>query len=258
MRSRCKIASGDKLTCTTCHDPHGSPSQEERVSYFRGKCLNCHTGQRMAAEHHPEQQDCAVCHMPTSATTDISHEQLTDHNIRRLPSSGQLRLSTPMEGSYRLVPVGTEKPGDREFGLAYSQAGLRGNQQALQLARQLLQRAEAAGADDAELHSQLGLIEQISGHLPNAQKEYDLALVEDPDNSTALGNKAVLDASSGRAAEAIRLLQRVVLNDPSKVSASLNLAFMECVAGDKESARNILSSLRRFSPDNPALQGFIH
>jgi predicted CXXCH cytochrome family protein len=258
LRSRCKIVSGDKLTCTTCHDPHGTPPESNRVAYFRDKCLGCHTGQRMALEHHPEQRDCAVCHMPTSATTDISHEQLTDHRIQRSPSSVQLRLSTPMEGPYRLMPVGATKAGDRELGLAYSQAALRGSQDARQLARQLLQRAEAAGADDAELHSQLGLIEQMSGHLSIAQTEYDLALLKDPDNSTALGNKAVLEASSGRAADAIHLLQRVVQNDPSQVAASLNLAFMECVAGDREGARKVLSNLSRFSPDNGTLQVFIH
>ena len=87
LRSACKVASGDKLTCTTCHDPHSSPSAEERVSYFRNKCLTCHTGPRMAAGHHPEQKDCAVCHMPTREPTDISHEQATDHNIQRRPST---------------------------------------------------------------------------------------------------------------------------------------------------------------------------
>ncbi len=45
LRSACKRASGDKLTCTTCHDPHFSPSAAERVSFYRSKCLACHTGE---------------------------------------------------------------------------------------------------------------------------------------------------------------------------------------------------------------------
>ena len=167
LRSRCKIGSGDKLTCITCHDPHGSPSEAERVSFFRNKCLACHTGEKIAVRHHPEQQDCAVCHMPTRKTTDISHEQTTDHNIQRIPSAapsaGQLSLTTlgePAPPAFRLLPVGNIVPGDRETGLAYAQSALRGNRDARQQALQLLHSAEVAGVDDAELHAQLGLMEQ--------------------------------------------------------------------------------------------------
>jgi predicted CXXCH cytochrome family protein len=272
LRSRCKIASGDKLTCTTCHDPHGSPSESERVAYFRSKCLTCHNTPQIALNHHPEQQDCAVCHMPARKTSDISHEQTTDHDIQRYPfektsePTSQLHLTTlgdTAAPSYSLVPVGNIKSsnlGDhgRALGLAYAQAALSGNESALRQALPLLLRAEASGANDAELHAQLGLIEQLSRQYSAAFKEYGLALAVDPGNTTALGNKAVLLASSGQAPEAMRLLQLVVHDDPSQSSASLNLAFMQCVSGDPASAHATLESLRRFSPDDPALQTFLH
>ena len=268
LRSPCKRASGDKLTCTTCHDPHGSPSESERVSYFRSKCLACHTDPKIATEHHPEQQDCAVCHMPTRKTSDISHEQTTDHNIQAIPveSVSPLRLATLGEfdaPAYSLVPVShlkanDVKAGDRETGLAYAQAALSGNESARRQALPLLLSAEAAGAKDAELHAQLGLIEQLSHQYAAAVKEYDLALATDPGNTTALGNKAVILASSGHAPDAMRLLQQVVRDDPSQTSASLNLAFMQCISGNQTAARSTLESLRRFSPDDPALQAFLH
>jgi Flp pilus assembly protein TadD len=257
LRSKCKIASGDKMTCTTCHDPHGSPSEADRVAWFRGKCLACHTGEKMAVEHHPEQQDCAVCHMPTRKTMDISHEQTIDHDIRRMPSTTQLTLSSLGEDRDSLVPVGKSSPGEREFGLAYAQAGERGDKDAREKALHLLASAEAAGADDPELHSRLGLMEQLSGLLPDARREYDRAIAEDPYNNTALGNQAVLLATAGKTAEAIRLLQQVVHNDPSQTSASLNLAFIECRLGKPQTAAEILASLKRFSPDDPALQTFL-
>jgi len=258
LRSACKVASGDKLTCTTCHDPHSSPSPEERVSYFRGKCLTCHIGPKMATEHHPEQKDCAACHMPTREPTDISHEQATDHNIQSRPSTAAstLRLAD-LENSIELVPVGNVSAGDRELGLAYAQLAEHGNQRAREKAFRLLGEAEKGGASDVQLHTQLGFIEQMSGDKTRARKEYMDALTEDLYETTALGNLAVLDATSGRTADAVNLLQRVVDADPSQMAAGLNLAFIDCRIGDKKKALEILTGLSQFNPDDPTLRNFL-
>jgi predicted CXXCH cytochrome family protein len=258
LRSACKVASGDKLTCTTCHDPHSSPSAEEHVSYFRNKCLTCHNDPKMATGHHPEQKDCAACHMPTREPTDISHEQATDHNIQRRPTitTSPLRLKD-LEVSDELLPVGSISAGDREFGLAYAQLAEHGNQKAGEKAFRLLQKAEKAGASDVQFHTQFGFIEQMSGDRTSARKEYEDALKEDPYDATALGNLAVLDAASGRTTDAVNLLQRVVDADPSQMAAGLNLAFIECRIGDKKKALEILTGLSRFNPDDPMLHKFL-
>ena len=88
LQSECRKKSGDRMTCTTCHDPHGSPSAEERVAFYRQRCLNCHGssaagGTGFAVSHHPENPDCVACHMARAASTDIAHEQVTDHLIRK-------------------------------------------------------------------------------------------------------------------------------------------------------------------------------
>ena len=41
--SKCYRASGGRLSCITCHDPHVQPAREEAPVYFNAKCLNCHT-----------------------------------------------------------------------------------------------------------------------------------------------------------------------------------------------------------------------
>ena len=218
----------------------------------------CHTGSRMATGHHPEQKDCAACHMPTREPTDISHEQATDHNIQRRTST---TVSTPrlraLVESDELLSVGNVSAGDRELGLAYAQLAEQGNQEARDKAVHLLRKAERDGANDAQLHTQLGFIEQISGDKMSARKEYADALIEDPDEATALGNLAVLDAASGRTANAVSLLQRVVDTDPSQMAAGLNLAFIECRIGNKKKALDILTGLSRFNPDDPTLRKFL-
>jgi Flp pilus assembly protein TadD len=257
LRSACKLASGDKLTCTTCHDPHSKPGPEERIKYFRDRCLTCHTGTKMATAHHPEQKDCAACHMPTREAADISHEQATDHNIQRRPRSTAASRFLEASEEDNLAPVGKVSTGDREMGLAYAQLAENGNQKDAEKALRLLLRAEKSGASDVELHTKLGFIEQMSGDKSDARKEYADSLKEDPYDATALGNLAVLDAVSGRTAEAVSLLQRAVDADPSQITAGLNLAFIECRVGNKKKALQILTELTRFDPDDPTLRKFL-
>ncbi len=116
--SACKKASGDRLTCTTCHDPHGSPGPEERVGFYRAKCLGCHSQGGFAASHHPENPDCTECHMGRPPANDIAHEQLTDHWIKKRISPK--RVAAANKGQLEAVE-GTAPGGDRDLGLAYAQ-----------------------------------------------------------------------------------------------------------------------------------------
>ncbi len=255
LRSACKRASGDKLTCTTCHDPHKSPEPAERVAFFRAKCLTCHTGTAMATQHHPEQQDCANCHMPTRKTLDISHEQLTDHDIEARTIN--LKTLGASVRSPELAPVGNAHASDREEGLAYAQLAQRGERNAGEHALQLLQKAANAGDDDAELHEQLGFLLQRAGDFNGALKEYSAALRRNFLDTTAAANLAVLDAGKGRVGEAIRLLQQVVAEDPAQTAAGLNLAFLECKSGRKAEAEDVVRKMLTFNPDSNAAHTFL-
>ena len=248
LQSACKRSSGDRLTCTTCHDPHSSPPPEKRVEFFRGKCLSCHTGAAIATSHHPEQRDCAVCHMPTRDTTDISHAQVTDHNIERFPVANNVR-----DGE-TLVPVGNFAADDRDLGLAYAQLAQHGNRKAGERALGLLSGAEKAGSSDEQLHLNLGFLDQISGHADEARSEYALALEGDPQDVAALSNLAVLNAVGGNLQGSLRMLQQVVTEDPSQTSAGLNLAFLQCSLGQVAEAQQTLARARALDPDSPQLR----
>lgn len=257
LRSACKVASGNKLTCITCHDPHYSPGATERVEYFRSKCLMCHTGTTMATKHHPEQRDCAACHMPTLVTTDISHEQKTDHDIQAHPRHISASRQAADSRTIDLIPVGHASVGDRELGLAYAEMAERGSQAAGEKALPLLRSAETHGADDAEMHTQLGFLDQVSGDLAGAKKEYADALQKNAHDESAAGDLAILDLRSGEAGEAIALLQSVISADPSQMAAGMDLAFVECRLNHKSSARQILQNLLGLNPDDPELRQFL-
>ena len=249
LQSECKRKSGDKLTCTTCHDPHHSPAPGERVSYFRSKCLACHGEASFLRTHHPEVPDCASCHMPREKTENVAHEQVTDHRIQRPSVPSLERPAAPQEV---LAQVGGGRAGDRDLGLAYFQLSEQGDRQAGQKAMLFLKQAERSGgqAADPDLHTALGLLEHLSGNSQAAMEEYQAALRANPSDSIAAGDLAILQARAGQIEKALALLGPVNKNDPAETAASMDLAAIECAIGDSPAATSTLQHLLEFSPDD--------
>jgi predicted CXXCH cytochrome family protein len=249
LQSECKRMSGDRLTCTTCHDPHDSPSAEQRVSYFRSRCLTCHGAPSFVSAHHPNEPDCSGCHMPREKTGDVAHEQVTDHRIqRRSPLSLKPIFVPPGD----LTVIGGGATNDRELGLAYFQLAIQGDEQSGHRAMSLLQQAERRGSEqaDPDIHRALGFLEQLSGDRAMAMREYQAALRADPVDSVAAGDLAILQARDGDIKDAVTGLQSVSKNDPAATAASMDLAVIECAIGDPQAATMALRHLLEFSPDD--------
>jgi predicted CXXCH cytochrome family protein len=249
LQSECKKKSGDRLTCTTCHDPHSAPGAPQRVSYFRDRCLTCHGAPDFVSKHHPEQADCSGCHMPREKTGDVAHEQVTDHRIQRRP---MLALDQAGAHAGDLTVVGGGAASDRALGLAYFQFAQHGDVQAGHKAMQLLRRAEHNGEAqaDPDLHTALGFMEQLSGDRQAAMREYQAALRANPADSVAAGDLAILQARGGDVSSAVTGLHWVSENDPGDTSASMDLAMIECALGDAQAATVALQHLLEFSPDD--------
>lgn len=257
LRSACRRGAGERLTCVTCHDPHAEPAPEQRVAFYRGKCLQCHTDSASfhAATHHPEQPDCAQCHMPSRATSDIAHEQNVDHNIQARPAtatSPKLALSDAFHfaSAVDLVPVGDAKPTDRDNGLAYAQFAVKGDRESHSRALALLSKVEANGQADAIVHQQLGYLLQLAGQSEAARKQYAAALIAHPHDATSESNLAVLEAQAGNVAEATRLLSDVADIAPDRTAALLNLAMLQCRTNDPAAAKKTLQRALFFQPDS--------
>jgi hypothetical protein len=249
LKSECKQRSGDRLTCTTCHDPHGNPPPDRRIAFYRQKCLQCHSQHGFAERHHPENPDCTGCHMGRGATTDIAHEQLTDHWIQRHPAK---EPATRGVGG-KLVAIGSESVTDRDLGIAYAQEAAFGDRGAERLAFELLRKAEkeSSGArDDNELHARLGFLEQVEGKSDEAASEYRQALAANRYDETAAADLAFIEAQQHQYSSAVRLWKQVLDNDPAASAAGLNLAIVECSAGDPAQAREALERVLAFDPDN--------
>ncbi len=140
--SRC-YQSSDSLTCTTCHPPHDRPPTEERVSFYRGKCLTCHTDQacglplakRLAAD---AADNCITCHMPQSPT-EIPHFAFNHHRIG-------IHAEKPGGSSGGSAAATAGEPG--ELILADKVAGLSNYDQQRNLGLAYMRFSNAAGQDE--------------------------------------------------------------------------------------------------------------
>jgi tetratricopeptide (TPR) repeat protein len=77
-KSRCYSASGGRLHCVTCHDPHRTA--ETRAAPYEAKCLSCHGPDKTTCPVNPA-KGCVECHMPR-VWRQPTHSFLSDHRIR--------------------------------------------------------------------------------------------------------------------------------------------------------------------------------
>ncbi len=241
--SRCKLESGDRLSCLTCHDPHTQPGVEERAGYYRSKCIGCHAP--MAERHYPRQPDCTACHMPRLESADIAHTAVTDHRIIR-----QRQDAPPRSGAVgRLIQFGNPRPAARDLGLAYGEVALRGNAFAAGEALRLLESARPERSDDRELLTRLGYLHQARGSFDTAEKLYEQARKQDPDNAVAAANLGVFLARRGMLKQSLDLWRTAFDSNPQLSEIGVNLARGLCAAGDADGARAALQRVLKHNPD---------
>ncbi len=252
-QSTCKKASGDKMSCTSCHDPHFTPSAQERVEYFRGKCLACH-GETFATKHHTERKDCTVCHMPESASKDIAHTEVTDHRIPRVPAVSPQLLQDTNASTTKLglapFPDSQEAEDDlRDFALAWESLANSGMSAARPQAEAMLKRSAEKYPDDPATLAALGYEYQLRGDIAGARTLYQHALAADPNLIDAATNLGVIEAQSGHLPEAVRLLQSAFDHAPGRSSIGMDLARVFCFEEKLDESRASVDRVLEFNPD---------
>ncbi len=249
-QSACKRKSGDRMSCMSCHDPHGSLGAGERVAFYRQKCLNCH-GVAFGEKHHREQPDCTSCHMPLKMATAVAHTEATDHRILRKPDAGT-KADTLDPATIRLMPFPpTEKSSDelREVALAWESLAEGGMSAAVPEANHSLKAAASKFPNDPDLLSALAFIDQKRGDVRDASELYRRALAIDPNRIDAASDLAVIEASHRQIGEAVKLWQDAFRRAPERSAVGMNLANVFCSAGQYDDARNYVLRVLEFNPD---------
>jgi predicted CXXCH cytochrome family protein len=286
-QSVCKLKSGDKMTCTTCHDPHSAPEPEKRVAFYRAKCLTCHTD-AFGAQHHADQPDCTSCHMPRTNTSNVAHTQATDHRILKLPMMPLQTLQTGATAQLvRFPPLPTQaqpsappsgSPGDaaaaalqsasqaattpapagdaRDLALAWESIAQEGHASAAIEAERYLNQAIVDHPDDPVLLDTLAFFAQRRGDVAKARELYEHALRADPTMIDAAANLGVIEARAGNYNRAAELWSPAFARAPGRSSIGMNLAHISCDTGQFDKARAYVARVLQFNPDSPSAKNF--
>ena len=251
-QSTCKKKSGAAMSCMSCHDPHRSIPAEERVSFYREKCLACHAA--LSTKHHANQPDCTSCHMPANASTDVAHTAVTDHRILRRPDIGPPLMNatamTPPMPRLAPFPASPEAEHDtRGMALAWASMAEKGDSAVQKQAEQLLRKALQEAPKDPALLSSLAYVEQRRGELNDARELYQRALAHDPTLLDAATNLGVLEAKSGHLRDAVTLWEGTFQRAPGHSGIGMNIAHAFCGAGQIEQARDFTMRVLQFNPD---------
>ena len=244
------------MSCTSCHDPHYEPPADDRVAYYREKCVACH-GNHFAAKHHPTQADCTLCHMPRVASSDIAHTQVTDHRIPRHAEASPDLLAevNPVPTAPRLIPFPDSPSAEqdlRDLALAWQALANDGVESAEPHAESLLRNAVTDFPNDPDLLSALAYVEQKHGLTAQASELYRRALAMNPDLIDAATDLGVIEAKSGRLREAAELWQRAFQRAPGRSSLGMNLVTAFCDARQFDEARTTVLRVLEFNPDMTA------
>jgi TPR repeat protein len=253
-QSACKRASGDKMWCGTCHDPHTPPEPAGKAAYFRGKCLSCHQTQDCHAAQEVRQangDNCTECHMPRGPTSDIQHVVFTDHSIRRTPG----RTGAAPTSDSELVPYPSYNATARDLALAYAVVALRDHNAAdRERALPLLKQAAEQGTADTVALTYLAGFYYENNDNARAIPLYQQVWLKDRSQYAAASALGAYQMQFGDLSLAIRAWQAALALNPAMTLVRVNLAKALLRSGKPGEARATLEKALQFNPASPEVR----
>ena len=294
FKSACYRESRQALTCTTCHDPHGSQTEEAAASRYARICRNCHAGKidQLAAEsRHSASTDCVSCHMPKRRPSDAPHITIADHYIQRAPKHDQALPhvegadAPPYRGKVALY-YPSVAAGEAELYLAVAQVKAQANlQDGIAGLEQAIRRFQPANPQfyldlaDAYRHAGdmaaaaakyreaslrdpkrwavfhgLGLALAGGGDLPGSLAALQKAQSLAPFQAVVVESLANVLVRLQRVPDAVAVLRRGIAADPNSADLHNHLGTALLRAGDRTGAEAELREAVRLRPELAAMR----
>ncbi len=247
QQSSCKRASGERLWCGSCHDPHSEPEPSKRADFYRSRCQKCHELSACKEDlpaRRKAQDDCIACHMPKGQVRDTEHAVFTDHTIPRR----QQRGGGSAAGERSLALFWKTPLDERDLGLALA-AVAAGDSGLRKRAFDLLRKAEVRDPEDVAVLAQLAQLYDLSGDEDRAIALSERAVRLDRAQVAVAVNLGTYYIQRGRAREAMRLWADALSRNPALTSVRINLAVAQYQAGDAAAAEATVLKALEYDPD---------
>ena len=227
LGSTCYIKSEGKFGCVSCHDPHGTPPESERIRFYRDRCLACHNSGQVECSESVEirqkatpEDSCIVCHMPKLDANDVPHTSQTDHRVlRRLEK--KKKKHSKQKKKLSLYVFGAEEGDIPESELVRAQAislikmaEQRGQQALVIDAISPLEKWIRVAPDDWDALISLGTAYWLVGDVRKAVQTWEKVLARFPNNENALRRLMMLYHENGEWKKGIECAQRLIKVDP--------------------------------------------
>ena len=260
-QSRCFAESKGRLGCISCHDPHQLPGRDERATFFRDRCLECHAEKgcglpATARKAHGRADDCVRCHMPPLENSDIIHIAETNHRIPRraeLASRPGAQTGNSSDNRRPLVnfhrDLMTDRDRDeavRDFGVAVCLDGPEGAAAALPA----LEDALATWSEDVPAWEAKGYALGLLKRHQDGLLAFQQALTLQPNRESALTGAAYSAAHGGRRDDAIRYWNRAITINPWRSEYRAELASLYFQTRDWRAAAAACRETLRLNPAN--------
>ena len=235
--SKCYRASGGRLSCTTCHDPHREPAKEAAPVLFNQKCEGCHRDKRCrlplkAREQSSPPDNCVGCHMPKRGIGFIAHSSLTNHRIvaqadEPFPDSAFSQTTAALPDLVHLNPA----PGEQDVApplLTLLQVYGELAAQKPEYARsyyKTLDRLQETDPNHALTQAALGRRCLQSGKLQEAVEHLKQSLANGKPQSAVYSDLSEALDKLGQRGQGLAILQKAIQEDPFNPLLQRTLVF---------------------------------
>jgi len=261
--SKCYRASGEKLSCISCHDPHVEPTREEAPAYFKQKCLTCHNEKSctlplQVRERRQPADDCAGCHMQKRDVREISHSSITNHRILTRPDETfpdiVFQQTTPaLPDLIHLNPAPGKKgapPPALVLLQAYGELVER-HPEYLTRYHTVLDQLERTDPDDPLVQGAIGNRELHAGKYQKAVEHLQRAIKEGHAKTVLYTDLAEALLKLDRASEAVQVLKQAADRDPFNAELRKRLIVQLIQVKDHVDARGQMEDyVQRFPADS--------